>query len=110
MVAILNQREHRAVLSPGSPRRTSFNWGPEQIRRWSNPDPHILWEQGRGLGQRAQPLQEGNGGAGSSPTRNSKRNHSKTVAYLCPLPGPTLSAGATSELSGLGEEVRPYVL
>lgn len=112
MVAVLNQKEHRAVLSPGSPRRTSFNRGPEEIRRWSNPDPHILWEQGRGLGQRAQPLQEGNGGAGGSPTRNSKRNHSKTrglpfAPYLDPL---TLSAGTTIQPSSLGEEVRPYVL
>lgn len=40
--------ERRQTMGPGNPRRTSLNWGPEQIRRWSNPVPHPL---GEGEGQ-----------------------------------------------------------
>jgi hypothetical protein len=50
MLEIKTQREPMSGLSPEGPRRTSFNWGPEQIRRWSNPDPHPL-----GAGEGPQP-------------------------------------------------------
>lgn len=50
MLETQDQREYRAgrtsrqAIGPGGPRRTSLNWGPEQIRRWSNPVPNPLGE------------------------------------------------------------------
>lgn len=110
MLTIVDQRELRAVLSPGSPRRTSFNWRPEQIRRWSNPDPHPL---GTGEGPWAENTAitggepEGQAAAPPMTARETTANHS---GLTLPPPCTPLSSGTTITLLGLGEEARPYVL
>lgn len=101
---------HETNHGPGGPEITSLNWGPEQIRRWSNPVSHPLGEE---VGPQPDnpagtPGAWGRGGQPYLCKQEMKANHSEVTGPLLP---PALREGATITLCGSGEEaLRPNIL
>lgn len=98
----------RQTIGPGGPRRTSLNWGPEQIWRWSNPVPHPLGE-GEGPQPDSLTLTAGAWGGGGQPYPCQKETTANHSGLTLPPPS-THSERRGHNHTGPREEAKPYIL
>lgn len=102
---------HETNHGPGGPKITSLNWGPEQIRRWSNPVPHPLGEE-VGPQPDSPALSAGAWGRGGQPylcKQETKANHCGVTRPPTPTHSERRGHSHTAWIWGGGPQAQYFI-